>query len=395
MKKTKQTIGQRIKELRESREMTQAEFAAKFSVSDKTVSKWEKGNSEPETDLLIKIAEFFEVTLDYLLTGSNKEQEDRTLTTIELACRDDNIALLNGIDLKAPDSTGKDINYYAKKYGSKNIQRFLLDLEIEESIKNKSFNKEKVLYVICAIPDGLEGDDNLVLLDTDKDKDEVAPRCAELERRGYKHFKIFKEVHLFDKVEVDYQWLDINFLDISGFHKMSMHIGLLDDMESGILGFSIYRDKTYFEKKTVNGHRVPDYYPKSDVEHSVDCYVKPSLMKELIQMLNEVDFKHWENKHWGCSLYNIFYALKEKEKPMYEKFYVAPGKTKFKRFVNELQKVCMECLEPSDYKQFTKVINVDYRPYFREGMHIIDSQKLFEEIEKEDAQIKEDHFDIF
>ena len=79
----KQSLGSRIKELRESREMTQAELAGLLFVSDKTISKWEKDNSTPDTDLLIKISEIFKVTLDYLITGKNKETVDETQKDIE------------------------------------------------------------------------------------------------------------------------------------------------------------------------------------------------------------------------------------------------------------------------------------------------------------------------
>ena len=53
MKTKKQTIGQRIKELRESRGLTQSQLAEELNFSDKTVSKWEKDGTEPDSETLV------------------------------------------------------------------------------------------------------------------------------------------------------------------------------------------------------------------------------------------------------------------------------------------------------------------------------------------------------
>lgn len=58
-----------ITELRKEKEMTQKELAEKLYVSDKTVSKWERGMSMPNVALLIPIAEVLDVTVTELLRG--------------------------------------------------------------------------------------------------------------------------------------------------------------------------------------------------------------------------------------------------------------------------------------------------------------------------------------
>lgn len=58
-----------IKELREKCHLTQAEFAAKLNVSDKTVSKWETGKGYPDISLLEPIANVFRVSIAELLSG--------------------------------------------------------------------------------------------------------------------------------------------------------------------------------------------------------------------------------------------------------------------------------------------------------------------------------------
>lgn len=54
--------------LRRKEKLTQAEFAEKINYSDKAVSKWERAESVPDVTVLVSIARFFGVTLDFLVT---------------------------------------------------------------------------------------------------------------------------------------------------------------------------------------------------------------------------------------------------------------------------------------------------------------------------------------
>lgn len=62
--------GTTIKELREKKQMTQAELAERLHVSDKTVSKWETGKGYPDISLLEPIAQVFGVSITELLSGN-------------------------------------------------------------------------------------------------------------------------------------------------------------------------------------------------------------------------------------------------------------------------------------------------------------------------------------
>ncbi|MDO4285343.1 MAG: helix-turn-helix transcriptional regulator [Eubacteriales bacterium] len=58
--------------LRRERNMTQKELAERLFVSDKTVSKWERGGSMPNIALLLPIAEVFGITVTELLQGERR-----------------------------------------------------------------------------------------------------------------------------------------------------------------------------------------------------------------------------------------------------------------------------------------------------------------------------------
>ena len=72
------TTGQKIYELRKNARITQEQFAERLEVSRQAVSKWESDAAYPETDKIIKIAELFGVSCDYLLKDG-AEAEDGVL----------------------------------------------------------------------------------------------------------------------------------------------------------------------------------------------------------------------------------------------------------------------------------------------------------------------------
>ena len=57
----------RVKYLRQSRELNQVQFAQKMGVTKQSVSNWENDNIMPSVEKKKKIADFFNVTADYLL----------------------------------------------------------------------------------------------------------------------------------------------------------------------------------------------------------------------------------------------------------------------------------------------------------------------------------------
>lgn len=65
----------KIRELREARKIKQKEMAEYLHVPNNTYNQWENGKRQPDNDMLIKIANFFDVTVDYLLGSetSNKK----------------------------------------------------------------------------------------------------------------------------------------------------------------------------------------------------------------------------------------------------------------------------------------------------------------------------------
>ena len=65
-------LNENIKKLRIARGLNQVEFAKILCVTKQCVSNWENDNVVPSIDMLCKIADFFEVSTDYLLGRSER-----------------------------------------------------------------------------------------------------------------------------------------------------------------------------------------------------------------------------------------------------------------------------------------------------------------------------------
>ena len=79
------TLAERIKDLRQEADLTQEEFGKLFGIVKSTVSLYESGKSTPDDELKKKMAEYFNVSLDYLMGISdirnpyiNKEDDSVT-----------------------------------------------------------------------------------------------------------------------------------------------------------------------------------------------------------------------------------------------------------------------------------------------------------------------------
>src|SRR5690625_1163679 len=67
----KNIVGQRLKELRKKREESQETTANNIGISRARYSHYENNHVEPDIEMIIKLAEYFEVDTDYLLGRSN------------------------------------------------------------------------------------------------------------------------------------------------------------------------------------------------------------------------------------------------------------------------------------------------------------------------------------
>lgn len=101
-------LGQKIRDLRKQKRLSQTELGKYIGVSQTTVTAWENGRAEPSSGYLSKLADYFNVTTDYLLGRPEKQNEAQTEQDLERAL--DNAHSFSGKPLSDHDrKVAKDI----------------------------------------------------------------------------------------------------------------------------------------------------------------------------------------------------------------------------------------------------------------------------------------------
>ena len=80
MENINKTIGKNLLNLRKSHKLTQLELAEKFNYSDKSISKWETGESLPSVEVLHELATFYGVTLNDLVAEEAQTTQQKPAT---------------------------------------------------------------------------------------------------------------------------------------------------------------------------------------------------------------------------------------------------------------------------------------------------------------------------
>lgn len=70
------SFGEKLKELRKEKKISQSELASNLGRSQASYCDWEKNNTEPDIKTIIQLADFFGCSIDYLV---DREDEDGTI----------------------------------------------------------------------------------------------------------------------------------------------------------------------------------------------------------------------------------------------------------------------------------------------------------------------------
>lgn len=68
-------IGEFLRELRKEKGLTQEQLAEQFNISRRSVSRWETGSNLPDLDILIEMADYYDVELKEILNGERKSEK--------------------------------------------------------------------------------------------------------------------------------------------------------------------------------------------------------------------------------------------------------------------------------------------------------------------------------
>lgn len=105
-------FAKRLTDLREKKNLYQKNIAEIFNVEQATVSNWEKGKRIPDSETLIKLANFFGVSVDYLLGNdiptTTSEKELKELEVLK------QLLIRNGFMKSDEDLTNEEIDRLMK-----------------------------------------------------------------------------------------------------------------------------------------------------------------------------------------------------------------------------------------------------------------------------------------
>ena len=91
-----QKMGEFLKHLRKDKGLTQEQLAEHFYVSSRTVSRWETGSNMPDVEMLIELADFYDVDIREIIDGERKsenmdnETKDTLIKVAEYATEESN-----------------------------------------------------------------------------------------------------------------------------------------------------------------------------------------------------------------------------------------------------------------------------------------------------------------
>ena len=116
----------RLKELREERHLTQNDIAKEIKTSQTNIGRWEKELNEPAASFLIRLADFFQCSIDYLL-GREDDLGNITIHTEKPApLPQDEQELLNIYQALSPAHRSQILEYaryFAEKSGVASTRR--------------------------------------------------------------------------------------------------------------------------------------------------------------------------------------------------------------------------------------------------------------------------------
>lgn len=122
-------LSERLEQLRKEKNFFQEDLAKILNVAQTTISSWEKGRTTPDKDMLILLANLFDVSVDYLLGRSDNKNPSNGLHTKTISDEDG-----YSIEIKTEIPFEKL---------SKDNQKELIDNAMEKLIEVKKQIREK------------------------------------------------------------------------------------------------------------------------------------------------------------------------------------------------------------------------------------------------------------
>lgn len=77
------TISQRMFKIMDDKRLTQKELSRKLDIAQSTISSWKSNNTSPPPEFLMSISDFLGITVEYLLSGRDSDNQKITEASVE------------------------------------------------------------------------------------------------------------------------------------------------------------------------------------------------------------------------------------------------------------------------------------------------------------------------
>lgn len=138
--------GEFLKSLREGKGLTQEQLAEHFYVSTRTVSRWETGSNMPTVDMLIDLADFYNVDIQEIIDGERKSEN---------------------MEIETTETVKKVAEYAVKEHRiarNRVISRYAGCGAIIVALLNMLFNHESLGLLVGVVPENICG--NIIVIVT-------------------------------------------------------------------------------------------------------------------------------------------------------------------------------------------------------------------------------------
>lgn len=151
-------FGERLKELRTARGMTQGELAEEFGIARNSIFSYETDKRTPDIEVLGKCASFFGVTSDYLLGLSDNKTTEYAILGDELGLRDEAVEQLRTLNSctklieKLNEQERKELHHYlVQKEMSKIYAQHDRDVPLHWQVKDENSITEKYSVLLTEL----------------------------------------------------------------------------------------------------------------------------------------------------------------------------------------------------------------------------------------------------
>ncbi|EAF5428610.1 TPA: helix-turn-helix transcriptional regulator [Listeria innocua] len=144
-------FGNRLKQLRKNNNKTQEDISKILGISRGAYSHIENGRNEPDMETIVKLANIFEVSTDYLLGKSNNGLVDTIAAHIDADASEEDIKeILAYIDKKRKEHTHKkDINITeTASEKDKDVDNFVEENEDFKAVAARVMNDEEAVKAV-------------------------------------------------------------------------------------------------------------------------------------------------------------------------------------------------------------------------------------------------------